>query len=112
MRTIVELQAGSHLYGTATPDSGTDLKAVHLPAAADLLLQRALPVVTPRRERPPGERNGPDDIDRESHSLQHFLDLLLSGQPMALEMLFAPNGAMTAAPDPLWREVQALAPRL
>ncbi|MGI4946007.1 MAG: hypothetical protein ACRYHQ_36520, partial [Janthinobacterium lividum] len=82
------------------------------PAAEDLLLQRARPVVTTRRERLPGERNGPGDVDHESYGLQHFLDLLLAGQPMALEMLFAPDGAMTVSPDPLWREVQAMAPQL
>ena len=41
MRRIVELRAGSHLYGTATAASDTDLKAVYLPAARDILLQRA-----------------------------------------------------------------------
>ena len=112
MRRIVELRAGSHLYGTATAASDTDLKAVYLSAARDILLQRARPTVTDERDRVQGERNQPGDIDRESHSLQRFLDLVLAGQPIALEMLFAPDGAMTMTPAPLWREVQALAPRL
>ena len=37
---------------------------------------------------------------------------MLAGQPLALEMLFAPDAALTQAPTLLWREVQALAPRL
>lgn len=85
---------------------------MHLPSARDILLQRARPAVTPERVRPPGERNQPADIDHDSYSLQRFLDLVLEGQPIALEMLFAPDTAMIVPPDPLWREVQALAPRL
>ena len=109
---LVELRAGSHLYGTATPASDTDLKAVHLPTARDILLQRARPTVTEERAKERGERNLPGDVDRESYSLQRFLDFVLAGQPLALEMLFAPDAVMTMPPDPLWRAVQALASRL
>ncbi len=112
MRRIVEIRVGSHLYGTATAMSDTNLRSVHVPAARDILLQRARPTVTGTRARPRGERNQPGDTDHESYSLQRFLDLVLEGQPLALEMLFAPDAALTAPPDPLWREVQALAPRL
>jgi hypothetical protein len=111
-RCVVELRAGSHLYGTATPASDTDLKAVYLPAARDILLQRARPTVTEERAKQRGERNLPGDVDRESYSLQRFLDFVLAGQPLALEMLFAPDAVMTMPPDPLWRAVQALAPHL
>ena len=111
-RCLVEIRAGSHLYGTATPASDTDLKAGHLPAAHDILLQRARPTVTEERAKQRGERNLPGDVDRESYSLQRFLEFVLAGQPLALEMLFAPNSVTTAPPDPLWRTVQALAPRL
>ena len=111
-RCLVELRAGSHLYGTAIPASDTDLKAVYLPPARDILLQRARPAVTEERAKERGERNLPGDVDRESYSLQRFLDFVLAGQPLALEMLFAPDGVMTMPPDPLWRAVQALAPRL
>ena len=109
---LVELRAGSHLYGTATPASDTDLKAVYLPAARDILLQRARPTVTEERAKERGERNLPGDVDRESYSLQRFLDFVLAGQPLALEMLFAPDAGRTRPPEPLWRAVQALAPRL
>ena len=112
MRRIVELRAGAHLYGTATPRSDTDLKSVHLPDARDILLQRARSTVTTGRLRPDGEANRADDTDHESHSLHRFVDLLLEGQPIALEMLFAPDWAMTAPCDPLWRELQALSPHL
>ena len=54
---LIELRAGSHLYGTDTPSSDTDLKAVHLPTARDILLQQARPVVTENRMRDHGERD-------------------------------------------------------
>lgn len=111
-REIVRMRAGSHLYGTATPSSDLDVKAVVVPGARDILLQRAKPTSTEGRPRARGERNGPGDVDVETHGLQRYLDLLCAGQPVAVEMLFAPEAAFTAPPDPLWREVQSLGPRL
>jgi hypothetical protein len=112
MRILVEMRCGSHLYGTATPDSDIDLKAVYLPAARDLLLQRASATIVDSRPKAHGERNRPGDVDREVFSLQRYLDLLVGGQPMAIEMLFAPDAVMTVPPNRIWRELQAMAPRL
>lgn len=109
-RRLVHLRAGSHLYGTATPASDLDAKAVFLPAAADILLQRA-PATLATSARP-GAPNRPGDLDTESWSLQRYLELLAAGQPIAIEVLFAPDAAMLEPPDPIWREVQALGPRL
>jgi hypothetical protein len=112
MDLIVELRTGSHLHGTATPASDLDLKAVYLPAARDILLQRVRPSVSEGRAKQLGERNRPDDVDREAYSLQRYLALLAEGQSIAIDMLFAPDWAMTRAPAPLWREIQALSGRL
>ena len=38
--TLVRMQFGSHVYGTNTPASDLDFKAVHLPPARDILLPR------------------------------------------------------------------------
>ncbi len=38
------------------------------------------------------------------YGLQRFLALLAAGQPIAIEVLFAPDGFMLSAPDPLWRD--------
>jgi predicted nucleotidyltransferase len=46
MELIVEMRFGSHLYGTATPESDLDFKGVYLPEARDILLQRVKPTVT------------------------------------------------------------------
>lgn len=112
MKTIVEMRFGSHLYGTATAQSDLDIKAVYLPDARDILLQRVRPSVNIVREKVRGEKNTAEDIDFEAYSPAKFLSLLADGQTVALDMLFAPDNALVQTPDPLWREIQSLAPRL
>jgi len=112
MDLIVEMRFGSHLYGTDTATSDLDLKAVYLPSARDILLQRAAAAAPSGERKPPGARNAPGDVDREVYSLQRYLELLAEGQTVALDMLFAPDSAMTMAPGPLWREIQANADRM
>jgi len=108
---IVEMRFGSHLYGTDTSDSDLDLKGVYVPEARDILLQRVKPSVTSGREKGAGERNRPGDVDREYYSLQRYLALLAAGQTMAIDMLFAPDTVMVKPPSPVWRDIQAHAPR-
>ena len=112
MKTIVEMKFGSYLYGTATPQSDLDIKAVYLPEARDILLQRVRPAVSIVRPKAHGEKNMPGDVDFEAYSPGKFFDLLCDGQTVALDMLFAPDDMMITTPDPLWRDIQALAPSL
>lgn len=112
IKTIVRMRFGSHLYGTNTPESDLDIKAIYLPTARDILLQRVKPAVTGHREKAKGEKNTADDTDFEAYSPAKFLNLLSEGQTVALDMLFAPPGAMLETPDAIWREMQDLAPRL
>jgi hypothetical protein len=112
MDLIVEMRFGSHLYGTDTPQSDLDLKGVYLPEGRDILLQRAAATIVSTRAKAAGERNAPGDVDRETFSLQRYLELLAEGQTMALDLLFAPDAALTRPALPLWREIQASADRL
>jgi hypothetical protein len=112
MDLVVEMRFGSHLYGTATPQSDIDVKAVYVPDARDILLQRVRNAVSTSPEKAPGEKNAPGDVDRDSYSLQRYLDLLAEGQTVALDMLYAPDFAFTRTPSPIWREIQANAHRL
>ena len=112
MRTIVELTFGSHLYGTATPESDLDIKAVYLPEPRDILLQRVKPAVGVHREKAKGEKNTAEDTDFEAYSPAKFLELLAEGQTAALDMLFAPDTMILGTPHPVWAEIKALAPRL
>ncbi|WP_443749991.1 DNA polymerase beta superfamily protein [Asticcacaulis solisilvae] len=112
MRTIVELTFGAHLYGTATPESDLDIKAVYLPEPRDILLQRVQAAVSVHREKARGEKNTAGDTDFEAYSPAKFLSLLAEGQTVALDMLFAPDTMVLGAPHPVWAEIKALAPRL
>ena len=96
MEIIVQMRFGAHLYGTATVESDLDLKAVYLPEARDILLQRVRPSVNETRTRPPGEKNTAADVDFEAYSLQRYMELLAEGQSVAIDMLFAPDSAFVA----------------
>lgn len=112
MDLIVQIKFGSHLYGTSTPQSDLDIKGVFLPSANDILLQKVKPMISESRIKAHGEKNTSDDIDRDSYSLQRYLELLAQGQTVALDMLFAPEWAMIEPPHQIWREVQKLAPKI
>lgn len=90
-RALVRMQFGSHVYGTNVPTSDLDFKAIHVPAAEDILLQRVKPSINTKTKRDSSQRNGPEDIDFESFSLQKFMSMLLEGQTVALSMLFTPD---------------------
>lgn len=109
MTTVCKIKFGSHLYGTNTPASDTDYKSVHIPPADDILLQRVQRNVANKREKAPGEKNTTEDVDDTSYSLDYFLELLASGQTVAIDMLFAPQPEITT---PLWQHIQANSSRL
>lgn len=106
MRTIVHLRFGSHLYGTATPASDLDYKAVFVPTTRDILLRRGRDTVgTHRPKAAEGEKNVAGEVDEEAYSLQRYLALVAEGQTVALDVLFAPRWAVTTDPLPEWDEI-------
>jgi hypothetical protein len=104
-RVLAKIQFGSHLYGTATAASDTDIKTVYVPAASDILLQRAGRSTRHGRPKAPNERNVATDTDEENLPVQNFLHLLADGHPTMLDMLFAPAANMLDPPDPVWHEI-------
>lgn len=97
MNKLFELKFGSHLYGTDTPNSDTDLKAIYIPEARDIVLNRYQKTISTSRPKSTGERNNKDDIDIEIFSLDRYLKLLADGQTVALDILFAPISMYTYA---------------
>lgn len=95
MNKILEIKFGSHLYGTETPTSDLDLKAIYLPDARDIALGRIRGTITKSRSKATCERNTKDDVDIEIFSLDRYLDLLMQGQTVALDVLFAPASSYT-----------------
>lgn len=112
MDLIVEMRFGSHLYGTNGPDSDLDFKAVYIPEARDILLQRVRGSVSQKTDHGFGRKNAPGEEDREAYSLDRYLSLLAGGQTVALDMLFAPEAMMMRPPAPLWRTIVAHRDRL
>ena len=92
-RTILTMKFGSQLYGTDTPQSDLDYKSVFLPSGRDILLGRVQEtiVTNTKTTKEEGVRNSSEDVDNENYSLNKFVKLLCQGQPVALDMLFAPE---------------------
>lgn len=105
MKNIVTMRFGSHLYGTATPASDIDLKAVHLPDPRDILLGRVKGTISTSTKADPTRKNTADDVDTESFTLQQFLKLAAQGQTVAMDMLFAPAASWTENTGLWWRIV-------
>lgn len=105
---LVRVKHGSHLYGTSTPTSDQDFKGVHLPSGEAILLQRAENVInTGVVSKAEGtDKNDADAIDSDSYSVQKFYDMLMKGDTVATEILFAPPEAIVEQ-HPLWGIVQA-----
>lgn len=108
VRTIFKSLYGSRLYGTATPESDTDWKSVHLPSGRGVLLGMHEDTFDKNDN---SFKNGASDSDDESHSLRKFLRMAAGGEMLAIELLYAPEGAIQHM-DPVWEEVRALAPKI
>lgn len=104
---ICEIVVGSQMFGTTTPDSDTDTKAVHLPTAREIILQKIPSSITHNtKEKHSTRKNTSSDSDYESYSLDKFLKLVGQGQTITLEMLFAPISCIVKD-SPIWNEVIA-----
>ena len=108
---LVRILFGSHLYGTNTPESDWDYKAVHLPSPDDILLQRVKGSIGTKRPKMEGEKNVAGELDEESYALQRYLSLLAEGQTVAIDMLFAPESSILKSSN-FWGYIQSNKHRL
>lgn len=99
MNKLFDLKFGSHLYGTDTPNSDLDFKGIYLPTAREIVLGNYKKTISTTRPKSTFERNTKDDVDIEIFSLDRFLDLLMQGQTVALDVLFAPQHMYTSISD-------------
>lgn len=91
MNKIIEVKFGAHLYGMNTEQSDLDFKGIYLPSAREIVLGKVRHNISTSRAKQEFERNTKDDIDQEFFSLGEYLNLLLSGQTVALDILFSPE---------------------
>ncbi len=104
---LFELKFGSHLYGTNTESSDTDLKSIYLPTAKEIVLGKYKKTLSTQRPKREGERNTKDDIDVEIVSLDQYLKLLAEGQTMAFDILYGvtDNLPINWYASWIWREI-------
>ena len=79
---------GSHLYGTSTPTSDTDLKGLFWPNMKDLVLQKRCNAITYSSGDSSG-KNTKDDVDIQFWSVQYWAELLRVGDTNAMDLLFS-----------------------
>ena len=100
---IVRMKFGSHLYGTATPNSDLDYKGVFLPSKEEILLGN-IPKGHSYSTRATDSKNTADDTDVEVYSLHYFIKLACEGQTVALDMLHAPDAMIVESSD-IWTSI-------
>jgi hypothetical protein len=101
---------GSHLYGTSTPESDTDLRGIYLPSLASLALGTAKHTICSPST---ATKNTKDDVDITLYSLQHYLQLLSVGDTGAIDLLFSmfSPSRLTPAYQPIADHYRELIPR-
>lgn len=109
---IMETAFGSHLYGTETPASDRDWKAVRIPSADEILLQRVKLTITDNTKANTAIKNAAGDVDRETWALHQFFKLVGEGQTVAMDALFSTPAAWVREPHPVWLEIVANRHRL
>lgn len=94
---LIAITYGSRLYGTNTPTSDYDFKAVSLPTYKDLLLSKELKVERYRFDvygnKVPDSCTMPDNGYEAEHTpVQKFVHDYLGGQAYAIEIVYAALG--------------------
>jgi len=90
MELLAKFVHGSHLYGLNTPDSDMDYKGVYMPSMDDYLLCNVKPSINLSTNKT-NQKNDSSDVDYEVYSLNKFVDMLVAGEMVAFDMLFAPE---------------------
>ena len=90
MKILIKTYAGSHLFGTSTPESDTDYKGIYIPNAEQILLGNYNCTIQ-ETTGASDAKNSKEDIDVELYSLKKFFTMLKKGDTPAIELLFTPE---------------------
>lgn len=85
---ILSTVFGSQIYGTNLPTSDTDYKAIFIPTAQDIVLQKVTNALNTNTKINKTDKNTEKDVDMEFFSYQKYINLLLDGQTVAIDVLF------------------------
>lgn len=103
-KIVFKTYYGSRLYGTAGPNSDTDIKGVFLPKKEDLLLAKAPKHFILNTNK--SGSNTKDDVDESYLSLHYFIELLTQGETNALDMFFSfTNKEALIETSPIYEEL-------
>ncbi len=87
---LVRMQFGSHLYGTATENSDTDIKGVYMPTKRQIYLHDFPKCYSEKTKHGNALKNTSDDVDIEIYSLYYLFGMAMNGETVAIDMLHAP----------------------
>jgi hypothetical protein len=105
---ILEIVAGSHLYGTSTPESDEDYVGVFLPPPEYVLgLQSVQEVDFSVKDKSEDGKNTADAVDRKLYEFRKFINLALQNNPNIIEILFTNEQAIKKI-DPYGQRLLAL----
>lgn len=96
---------GSHLYGTATPESDKDYKAIFLPTFDELIMSEGKNHFSTNTSDHTS-KNTSDDIDIEYYSLKYFIEMAKKGETITIDMLHTPVHLNSAGSNPVWDYIQ------
>ena len=101
MKILFKTLFGSHIYGTNTPNSDKDYKAVYMSSLEDILLKKDKDNIQENTNNS-DSRNTKDDIDCEYIELRKFLKDAQAGQTYALDMIFVPKQFWVESSSEWW----------
>jgi uncharacterized protein len=97
---ILKFKAGSHAYGTSTPNSDSDYIGVFIPDESYVLGNKQCEQVQIRTNpSDSGKQNTSKDSDTVIYSLPKFIKLLTANNPTILETLYYPQNCLIFAND-------------
>lgn len=106
MDTLVHMLFGSWVYGTNVETSDKDYKQVFMPNARDIILGNTKDAFNHTTKQDLTAKNSAVDEEVEYFSLKKYMNLLLEGQTVAIDMLFTPEEFYIGPVAPAWRYVQ------
>lgn len=105
MQTILKSIHGSHLYGTATPDSDIDYKGVFQESLDNIILGKAKDAINLGTKSVfSREKNTKDDVDYVVTELRKFIKDCINGEMHAIDMLFTPP-TLWLEYSPTWEDI-------
>jgi predicted nucleotidyltransferase len=86
---ILEIQVGSHLYGTNTPTSDLDYSGIFLPTKEFVFgFQRVEEVDLSVKDKNEAGKNTQNAVDRKLYEFRKFVKLAMDNNPNIIEQLF------------------------